>query len=43
LLDLAVEAAEVDQVRDLVLPDTVVVQERVTNGRNLGRLLRRAR
>jgi hypothetical protein len=42
LLDLSVEAAQVDKVRDLVLPNTIIVQERVTNGRNLGSLLRRA-
>jgi hypothetical protein len=42
LLHLTVEAAQVDKIRDLVVPEIVIVQQRITNGRNLDRLLRRA-
>jgi hypothetical protein len=43
LLHLAVKAAQVDRAGDLVFPDTVIVHQRVTNGRDFGRLHRSRR
>jgi hypothetical protein len=42
LLHLTLEAAQVDKFRGLDFPEIVIVQQRITNGRNLGRLLHRA-